>query len=375
MSRIPLLLLLSFLTLGGCSQQSGTGGSDGGGGGGGGGIDDDGATPDPSPQPSVGIPDQNSMTLVAETLNVASWGIAGVETQISVFLADQLNNSSTIPDGTIVYFAAEGGAIDPFCETVNGTCSVTWRSQLPVSFNIPPERAVAGRDTILAWTLGTESFSDNNSNGFFDDGDTRLPGSDVGEPFIDKNENGVRDLDEEFVNYPNPGLNTGGTYNGPNGLYSGVNCAHSSLCASDQSVFIFDSVVLTNSTGRVNIFFLDPDLTALESISIAEPVDLDNGGEGRVRFRFLFTDDNGNPPPRGTTITFTTVDAGEIVGSNSYVVGNTNVDMGLTSPWPAGLVFNLIVKEDSGNSDPENGDLLISAGSTQANIRLFDPPN
>ena len=285
------ILLISF-ALAACSSQQGSGSTSGSGGtssssSGGLGGTSGGTTIDPAPtqQPAVGIPDQNSMTLVASTINVPSWGLSGVETTVTVFLADQLNNSSTIADGTIVYFAAEGGAIQPSCTTTNGACTVTWRSQLPVPTQIAPERAVAGRDTILAWTLGTESFFDNNSNGFFDDGDTQV--NDIGEPFIDKNENGTRDTDEEFVNFPNPGLSTGGSYDVADGRYAGVNCAHSApnLCADDQSVFIFRQLVLTNSSDVILIWPVTGN-GPFTSTVLPSPIDVD-GGSGSVTLSFL----------------------------------------------------------------------------------------
>src|SRR5688572_24714604 len=112
MSRFPLLMLISIVLLAGCSAQSGTGG----GGGGGGGAIDPGVDPDPSDQPSVGIPDQASMSLSVETFNLDCFNTDGPTTDITVRLADQLNNNDTIADGTPIYFAAEGGSIGSQCE-------------------------------------------------------------------------------------------------------------------------------------------------------------------------------------------------------------------------------------------------------------------
>lgn len=357
---LGILLLLS-----GCGDQG-----DGSGGGG------SGVTPNPSGQPSIGIPDQNSTTLVATVLNTPSWSVAGVQSSITMLLADQLNNSSTIPDGTIVYFAAEGGAIDDFCMTVNGTCSVTWRSQLPVPTQIAPERAQAGRVSILAWSLGVESFNDNNSNGLFDAGDTIVASSDIGDPFIDKNENGIRDLDEEFVNYPNPGLVTGGAYADSNGLYSGPNCAHPTLCASNQSVFVYKQLVLTMSSNLMVVFPVDLIAGEYTPVALPDPVDLG------ATLRFLIIDENGNPPPLGTTITFS-ADVGTLLGSGSFVIGNTSMDVGLTSPWPssAGLfVYTVTINEDPENAEDEPGILTITAQAGAENpsetfINLRDPAN
>ena len=76
----------------------------------------------------------------------------------------------------------------------------------------------------------------------------------MGEPYIDKNADGVRDADEEFVNYPNPGLSTGGSFDVADGLYSGINCAHTTLCSSDQSVFISKTLTITNFSDTIFVY-------------------------------------------------------------------------------------------------------------------------
>lgn len=333
------------------------------------------ANPDPSPQPSVGIPDQNSMSLSVSEYNVNCLNVDGVTSDITIRLADQLNNNTTIPDGTIVYFAAEGGAIDSQCETVNGTCTVTWTCQ-----DVRPPN---GRVTLLAWTLGTESFNDNNSNGFFDTGDTMVVETDRGEPFIDKDEDGVRDTNEEFVNYPNPGLNTGGTYTAADGLYSGVNCAYPGLCAANQSIFIYRQTVLIMSAGDslANIFLVEDNGSEYQTYTGGTPIDLDNGGAGSVTLLFLVTDANGNPLPVGSTVGFN-ADVGEIVTQTSSSVPNTNVPAGVTSPWPysvSPLVFSVRIKESPDNTMSESGDLKITVTVddliTEGFLPLFDPAN
>ena len=77
----------------------------------------------------TGFPDQNSMTLALDIFNPAGWEYAGVEVTATVYMADIFNNP--VPDDTAVSFRAEGGAIEPSCLTVDGTCSVVWRSQNP----------------------------------------------------------------------------------------------------------------------------------------------------------------------------------------------------------------------------------------------------
>jgi hypothetical protein len=366
MSRIPLLLLLSFLTLGGCSQQSGTGG-DGDGGIGGGGV-----TPDPSPQPSVGIPDQNSMSLSVTVRNLDCMNVDGPNSTINVRLADQLNNNSTIPNGTPVYFAAEGGAIEARCETVNGVCSVAWTCQ--------EFRPADGRVTILAWTEGTESFNDNNGNGFYDPGDTMISDTDMDEPFIDKNENGIREAGEEFVNYPNPGLATGGTHDTADGLYSGVNCAFPGECASNQSIFIYRRTVLIMSAGfSVVIIPIEDTGTGYDVYSGASPVDIGNN----PTLLFLIADGNGNGLPEGTSVNFDSGDLGDLPGNTSFTAPGTAAFAGNGPPWAYedlfGMVYGVRINEKSDNTAGENGSLIINVevenrSPVEVYIDLFDPP-
>jgi hypothetical protein len=367
MSRILLLTLLSVLVLTGCPKQSGTGG--GGGTIGGGGVD-----PDPSPQPSAGIPDQNSMSLSVSQYNLDCFNIDGPTADITVRLADQLNNNDTIPDGTTVYFAAEGGAIGSQCQTTNGACTVQWECQ---AF-----RPTDGRVTIVAWTEGTESFNDNNSNGFFDDviPDTMVAATDVGEPFIDKDENGVRDPDEEFVNYPNPGLSTGGTYTGPDGLYSGVNCAYPGLCATNQSVFISKQAVMVMSAGNFapRLTLIEDTGTDYDVYSGAVPVDVGS----KPTLLFLVTDANGNALPAGTTISFDSGDLGDLPGTSSFTVPSTSATAINGPPWVYGdvspLVVALRINETTDNATDESGTLIITVevegrSPREFYLDLFDP--
>lgn len=392
MSRVPFLILLSVLTLGGCSSQSGTGG--------GAGNDDLGPIdPDPSVLPSSGLPDQNSFSVAVSTFNPRGMDFDGTTVTLTARLADQLGNNTTIPNGTEVFWATYGGSIEPLCTTTGGSCTVTWTSQNPrpvpggeIADPLGSTDTVAsfsaGRVAILAWTLGTESFIDNNSNGFFDDGDAQI--DDLPEAFIDKNGNGVRDANEEFVNYPLTGLGTGGgTYDGADGDYAGPNCAHSTLCAVDQSVFNFLNIELRMSSDDICIVDVDPDPVGGYWVT----TDYGNGPldivADRSDFYFLVHDCNGNPPMSGTTIEFDS-EVGTFIGDGG-TVENTNVDMGvaITGPfaptrqrYPANsLVYSVTVQEDPGNdSEIEVGNLTLTV-TTPAEltvtrfIQLEDPIN
>ena len=204
---------------------------------------------------STGLPDQNSFSLSAETLNVEAWSIDGVQVPVTIRVADHFNNP--VPDGTAVNFTTEGGAIESQCTTVDGACSVNWTSQAsrPVGLSLfehnllfcdedgdptngsmaspdpgepclaPPRSAqlsgvngrralfkggmgapYGGRVTILATAVGEESFNDANGNGLYDEDESF---TDLTEAFRDDNEDGVfggKELDDVT---PSPGAADG----------------------------------------------------------------------------------------------------------------------------------------------------------------------
>ncbi|MDH5765535.1 MAG: hypothetical protein OEZ38_05910, partial [Gammaproteobacteria bacterium] len=163
---------------------------------------------------ATGPADQNSISLSVSTHNPNAWAYDGVQVTITARLADRFNNP--IQDGTSISFTTELGSIQPFCSTVNGSCTVNWTSQDPRGISGPGSNA--GRSTILATVEGEESFSDVNGNGIFDDGDSF---TDIAEAYIDENESGTYDLGEIFIDYNNNGLR-----DAADGFYNGSGCGH-----------------------------------------------------------------------------------------------------------------------------------------------------
>jgi len=78
---------------------------------------------------NTGVPDQNSMSLVATDLNIEGDRYDGTTSQVTVRLADAFNNP--VPDNTTVQFRTEFGAIESSCNTSAGACSVLFTSQEP----------------------------------------------------------------------------------------------------------------------------------------------------------------------------------------------------------------------------------------------------
>jgi hypothetical protein len=123
------------------------------------------------------------MSVSVSTFNVEGQTIDGTSTTITARLADRQGNP--VQDGTVVNFTASGGQVASSCATakVNGIaqCSVLWQSQDPRPSN--------GRVAVMAYTVGTKDYTDNNSNNAFDSGtDTLIQ---LGDVYRDDNENGI----------------------------------------------------------------------------------------------------------------------------------------------------------------------------------------
>jgi len=195
--------------------------------------------------PNTGTVSYNNFTILAEDLEPQIFAAPDGNTftyhelQITVRIGDRNNNVLT--DEHEVFFKTEWGLMQsPSCKTKDGTCSVTWQT------GSADDAPVDHKNTIVAYTLGEESFEDANGNGIFDDGDTTF--TDIEEPFVDSNRNGVYDSGEPIIDRPN-----GNDLSGKNGVhdigdtfFNGGGCTHSSLCSTTiNSISIWDDVQLS----------------------------------------------------------------------------------------------------------------------------------
>lgn len=277
--------------------------------------------------PSRTVADYNSMSIAVTNFNTSGRDIVGEEVQVTVRVADNLNDK-TVLDGATVNFSTEGGAIDETCSISDGGCTVTWTSQNP----IPSD----GRVTILAYMSGSESFKDLNANGLYDDGDlfndaeTDARGDllrpDLSEPFRNDNRttrtdatrpavfnnvtnNTVRDSSEVF--FDTPGL-TSNSFDAPDGKFSGPSCAHSTDCATSQSLFIWRDIEIvmgSNSSPHLTVFDDNPNTNAAANILYSTSPTLVNTTVNAPQVVYIVAhDSNGNPMPSGTTINFEATD-------------------------------------------------------------------
>lgn len=82
---------------------------------------------------TTGLPVQAAFSLSVETFNISGWNHDNEKTKINILMADQSNNP--VADGTPVVFQTDSGAVGSSaiggCLTINGACSVDFRSQNP----------------------------------------------------------------------------------------------------------------------------------------------------------------------------------------------------------------------------------------------------
>ena len=281
---------------------------------------------------STGLPDQNSMTLGAETFNPEAWHYVNVEVPIVLQAGDHFNNY--VPDGTVIYFTTEGGSIDDSSTTTDGDCEVMWRTGKP--------RPDDGGVTILAFCIGEESFTDYNGNGFYDEEDWFDLATDQAEAFRDDNDSGDYDYGEPFWDY-----NDDGEFTYANGIYNGTLCSDTAealgLCTTEL-VYVQRSIRLVMSGSFAENIIFSPD-----------PVDLRGGTSQTVSVSV--GDLNNNPMPMGTEIEFTTTN-GELVGDTSFIVPNNS----RLEP----LVYHVLLAPSE--DDRTSGTLQIKVTTPKENI-------
>ncbi|MFB2733375.1 hypothetical protein [Shewanella mangrovisoli] len=344
---------------------------------------------------STGIPDQDSFSLSASILNAEGWDVDGTKVTVTARLADAFNNP--VPDGTTVSFTTEGGAIEDACQTVKGSCSVIWTSQLarPEGQTLidstgalvrPPVATLAtnlgnyygqkygGRATITATAIGEESFPDINGNGRFDASEVNafLNQKDVsGKPF---------DLDDAFNDYNEDGIfnpqqsggqeggeleelidfNSNGVFDVKDGKYNGVLCsvpAHAGCAdgiSDSKSLYVRGSLVIVMS-GSTAYATPVADVLIDDSYSISKDKSIDIVGKGSATVYFTISDLHNQQMPAGSTVRFNT-SAGSVASSASYTWPSSN--------YNAGREFSVTLK---GEDQPNSGTFIVEV-ETQSGV-------
>jgi hypothetical protein len=296
---------------------------------------------------STGIPDQDSFSLSAECLNVEGLNRDGETVAVTLRAADRYNNP--VPDGTAVNFTTEGGSIQSSCVTQGGACTVNWVSQnpRPIAYNdcpaifdvntdaacasgSPNGASRAGRSTILAFSIGEETFIDSDSDGLFDqsEGFTDLP-----EAWVDVDEDGERDTQshvEPFFDFGSVESPQNNQYDTPDGIFNGLLCdlgiPSNIRCPPPTTLHVRDSLTIIMSGSSPVI---DPVGEVFVSGGEYDPqartITIDTNGS--FGLSVVVRDVNDQPMPAETTIEFSAAgDAGTILGNGNFVVPCTTGD-------------------------------------------------
>lgn len=364
---------------------------------------------------TTGVPDQDSFTLAVKTFNTESLNEAGVTTDLTVFAADHFNNfvpdntaiyiaSEGGAVGTI-----DGEQFTPLllCRTTDGVCNAQWRSQNPIPYHYsiyqnsvvekcdrhfgkaapcslgiresqlntsgnlityldssgaaitlseapalaPIDYPLGGRVSLLAYSVGEESFNDVSANGVFNQNEFDSTLQDLPEAFIDFNENGV--FDGELAAPSNPvdsnggenewyversGALNNGEYDDGDKIYNGLLCsdealtakactretvnvrARSELVMSGSTPYIRAVTPLNDCTLNSGIGLEASDMAGMCDINL---IDISNSTPySAISVTIFFSDIHNNPLPAGTTVKVTS-DNAVLKGLTDYTVVNT----------------------------------------------------
>jgi hypothetical protein len=332
---------------------------------------------------TTGSADQNSFNLVIDTINPRAWDVDGATISFSASAADTFQNP--VPDGTVINFFAESGRIQPSCETSGGTCSVIWTSANPrpgldlsgylktnavgfPGYDATWQGGRAGVATVIAYTNGDAGFSDGNGNGLLDIGEAYVT---MAEAYLDANESNGLDQPgtatnpyEKLIEYTINGVQDSAPVN-----YQGVACT---VAASDaghcaELVHVRDQLSFIVANGQAATI-TSTGITGTTSGDLSGATCINVRNEENVSFSFNVADTNGNIPPLGTVVSFTS-EGFELVGS-----GPKNVPNAFST---AGIDYTVTIKADN---TYENGfaffevTSLSLAVSTWSSVKLTDDP-
>ena len=226
---------------------------------------------------TTGLPTQDFFSLSVQTYNIEGWDYDGMKSTLTIIASDRLGNP--VPDGTAINFITEGAQITASCKTTGGTCSVTFTSA--------ELRPTNGRVTILASAIGEKSFIDTINNNSYDVGETFY---DLGDPYIDANENGQWDAGEFYIPSTTSGSSLCLTRPGGGALpinYWNVPSKENTCTGTWGQNYVRRSAVIVLSGSYAYI-------TAPHTINM--------GSSCTASFSRMLMDLNGNPMPAGTTV-------------------------------------------------------------------------
>ncbi|MBK1735698.1 hypothetical protein CKO15_10465 [Halorhodospira abdelmalekii] len=316
---------------------------------------------------STGIPEEQGLSISVDVRNPHAWEVDGTEVTVTARARDRF--SHPVIDGTTISFSAEGGRIEPSCQTVHGTCSVTWTSQNPRPVFGSEERR--GRVSILVYAIGEESFIDRTGDGRFGTVEAGFGGCsreewedyrggagdsgscgwlDTGEPFRDDNENRAYDpgIDGFFFDF-----NENGRYTPPSGFFDGLLCEGSARCGERFAPIGYNTVIVMSSS--------ELEVTAGEF----NWTEWDVSTRGRA-ITVTVQDINGNAPPVGTSVALNLESPRHSGHTPFRLIGASSVEVGGGSTEPFEHTFTL-----GGTGDETMAELVITAPDSRVRQRSF----
>lgn len=334
------------------------------------------------------VPSAKHFSIATQRFNLPGLVRFGVENDLSVFLADRFSNYNILA-GTQVSFFTEAGAVDTsvtLSDTGSGVVKI--RTQLPLPYSVPATHPfypnALGWLRVIAVTRGEETFGDANGNGIFDFGVDvfNTATMDLGEPFVDSNDNGLWDGPNCNLPLPGPNQNTppagvlnpvacdpahpgehfvdtnnNGQYDGPNGVWDGPGCTQAGC---NQSPNIWTSIML-QFTGH-----------PICTVSPQNGWVIPNGG--LQVFTITIRDVNNNVPVPGVTLSGVAMNNSS--GSRTDIgTGNLGIPMrdGI-SAGPFTYTFTLADNSPFVTNDA-TGFTITVTGSVQDGINACTPVN
>lgn len=344
---------------------------------------------------STGLPSQDNFSLSVGTHNIEGWAYDGVTTNLTIYAFDRVGNP--VPEGTTINFITEGAGTSPFpgvCSTASGTCSINF-----VSANKRPQgellavcldgsgnqvtganpAAVAstcvtsGRVTVLAYANGEEGFDDTNGNNLYDTGEVFR---DIGDVFIDNNEDGSWVSPEQFVPFvaSADNANTGAacpTYIGYGNAKSKASSCNSkwgqAQVRRDQVVILSGSYVENVYAASSNVIINSGTVTVTDNFGVIP------GPSCSASVSVRLADVNNNPLPAGTklsismnVVTYLQTGSPDAVVVSAAVANDTVLDTTI----PGGTTHTLIMSGTKCQGLP-TGNLTIRATTPKGNITII----
>ncbi|HEY3352565.1 MAG TPA: hypothetical protein VGQ83_04905 [Polyangia bacterium] len=178
-----------------------------------------------------GAPTSTSLTFRCDVMNIAALREPQPDIAVPCTVEAATHDGSHVPaEAMDIQWLLEAGSMEPqtgasghrtFLYHPGGGTRTAPKDVEPDATLDEPSRFDAlgqtrnprkGLVTLVAVARGEEAWIDTNGNGKFDPGIDTF--DDLGEPFVDMNDNGERDPDEEFID-----LNGNGQWDGPNGKW------------------------------------------------------------------------------------------------------------------------------------------------------------